>query len=248
MAEPLLAVCDLHAAHAGAEVLRGVDLEATTGEVVVLLGANGAGKSTLLRCLAGRVPATSGRIRFEGLEVSAMSTRQRIRRGIVLCPEGRHLFADMSVRENLLLGAHLRRDVGRMRDDLGVLCEQIDWLQDRLEQPAGTLSGGEQQMVAVARAMMARPRLLLLDEPSIGLSPAALSGLGAWLRLQSSRSGVTILCTEQNVAFGRSFARRCIVLTGGRVEDPDERSSERAALSKGMGTRLFGLSPPAAES
>lgn len=246
MAESLLEVRDLQVSHSQAEVLRGVDLGLETGEIVFVLGPNGAGKSTLLRCLAGRHPVERGAVCLAGEDLLEATTRERIHKGVVLCPEGRHLFGSMTVRENLLLGAHHRLD-GRtaLEHDLGVLCQRIHWLEDRLSQPAGTLSGGEQQMVAVARAVMARPRLLLLDEPTIGLSPAAIADLGRWLRSQAAKTGLTILGTEQNVVFGSDVADRCVILSKGRIDAfaQDDGTGEGGLAP--LAARLFGVSLPA---
>ncbi len=244
---PLLAIQGLRARYAEAEVLHGVDLEVREGEAFFLLGPNGAGKSTLLRCLAGRVRG-SGRVSFGGKDLLTLTTRERIRLGVVLCPEGRRLFPEMTVEENLRLGAHLLFDRrGGVSDDIERLTQHLPWLAGRLRQAAGTLSGGEQQMVAVARALMARPRLLLLDEPTVGLSPAAIHALQAWLGLQARDRGVTILGTEQNVVFVRGIATRVAILLGGRIEvqgTPDKLVadvSETAALvARYFGTPLPG--------
>jgi len=244
MVDGLLEIRALRAGYDQAEVLQGVELRLEVGEILFLVGPNGAGKSTLLRCLAGRVPTVAGSVRFDGEDLLAWKTRDRIRKGLVLCPEGRHLFPEMTVEDNLLLGAHHRRDRRATRDDILGLCRQIDWLEARLSQAAGTLSGGEQQMVAVARALMARPRLLLLDEPTIGLSPAAIVELTHWLRVQSAEAGVTVLGAEQNMVFAREVADRYQVLTDGRIHPASTSRDAAPADSGDLASKLFGLSSP----
>jgi len=245
--EPLLLqIKNLKAHCAEAEVLRGIDLDLNQGEILFVLGPNGAGKSTLLRCLAGRVSG-QGQVLFGGENLLQMSTRDRVRRGVVLCPEGRRLFPEMTVKENLLLGAHLRSDSAAVQDDLHRITQYVPWLPDRLLQAAGTLSGGEQQIVAVARALMARPRILLLDEPTVGLAPAAMGELREWLSLQSRERGVTILGTEQNVVFAKAIADRLAILGGGWIRsilEPHELVPKDSGAPD-LASRFFGsdLSP-----
>ncbi len=241
MHEPLLELCGVRGRIAGAEVLHGIDLEVASGEALFVLGPNGAGKSTLLRAVAGGVEI-SGSIRLAERELAGLGPRERIRAGLSLCPEGRRLFPEMTVAENLLLGAHLRRDRAGIATDLAEMSDRLPWLSGRLGQLAGTLSGGEQQIVAVARALMARPRLLLLDEPTVGLSAAAIALLQDWLRLQTRDRGVTILGTEQNVVFARGIATRIAVLTGGRIRAaglPDEIVPE-GVTGIDLAARFFG--------
>lgn len=243
----LLHLEGLQARYGEAVVLHGIDFDLIEGETVFVIGPNGAGKSTLLRCLAGRV-AGEGRADFRGEDLLSLTTSQRIRRGVVLCPEGRRLFPEMTVRENLLLGTHSRRDSSGVEDDFDRLAQHLPWLPGRLEQAAGTLSGGEQQMVAVARALMARPSLLLVDEPTVGLSALAIRELQDWLRLQSREYGVTILGTEQNVVFARDIANRLAILAQGRIQTvaaPGELFAEGSAPGR-LAERFFGTLLPTA--
>jgi len=238
----LLRIEGLRVAYAETEILGGVELELQEGESVFVLGPNGVGKSTLLRCIAGCVPG-QGRVHFDGKDLLALNTRSRIRCGVVLCPEGRRLFGEMSVRENLRLGAFLRRDRHGIEEDLRQLARRIPWLAERMEQPAGFLSGGQQQMVAVARALMARPRLLLLDEPTVGLSPAAIAELREWLGQQSSIHGVTVLGTEQNVVFARDVADRLALLGRHRIQSiapAAELLPANVGSAAGLADRFFG--------
>jgi branched-chain amino acid transport system ATP-binding protein len=208
----LLEVRDLRAGYGRTEVLRGVDLTVPEGATVVLLGANGAGKTTLLRTIAGLVPMTAGRIRFRGEDVGRLSTHRRARRGVCLIPEGRGIFRRLTVRENLVVQA----EPGGLPGAVDRAAALFPVLGDRLDQPAGTLSGGQQQMLAIGQALMARPKLLMLDEPSAGLAPAivaevmaAVTGLAA--------AGIGILLVEQAVEAAVAAADRVCVLDVGRV-------------------------------
>ena len=192
--------------------LSDVSLAIAEGEFVVLLGANGAGKSTLFRTLAGLTRLSSGTIRFAGDDITRGPPHAIVRRGIALAPEGRHLFPQLSVRKNLLLGGYARRD-GHSLDDVFAL---FPALRDKLEAPAGALSGGQQQMVAVARALMARPRLLLLDEPSLGLAPLVVTDLLAAVAAINAR-GTTVLMAEQNAQAALGIVSRGYVIENGRV-------------------------------
>jgi len=212
-----LSVTGLRVDYLGTEVLHGLDLEVDAGERLLVLGPNGAGKSTLLRCLGGPVKARTGSVLLDDVEMLKKATRERIRLGLSLCPEGRHLFPRMTLRENLLLGAAQRRQQESVLHDLEAIEHHIPWISNRWKHLAGTLSGGEQQMIAVARALMARPRLLLLDEPTMGLSPTAVERIRDWLLQLSQQQGLTILSAEQNVAFARQLATRVIVLSRGRI-------------------------------
>jgi len=239
--EELLCLDGLRTGYGAAEAIHGLSLSVRRGEILFVLGANGAGKSTLLHCLAGRLPA-NGRILLAGEDIAETDTRQRLRLGVALCPEGRRLFPDMTVDENLRLGAHLRRDRAAVEKDLDELQVLWPWLDERRTQKAGTLSGGEQQLVAIGRALMARPRLLLLDEPTVGLSAAAIALVADLLRLQSRERGITILGTEQNVVFARELAHRVALLAGGKlraVGQPAEVLPQDVSSSQ-----LFGLEPP----
>ncbi|HUE87884.1 MAG TPA: ABC transporter ATP-binding protein [Vicinamibacterales bacterium] len=197
--------------------LTDVSLSAGDGEIVVLLGANGAGKSTLFRALIGLVPLSAGTIRYGGEDVTGQPAHAIVRRGIALAPEGRHLFPQLSVKKNLLLGAYTLTG-GRERVAQGIdeACALFPVIRDKLAAPAGALSGGQQQMVALARALMARPRLLLLDEPSLGLAPLVVQQLLDAIRAINA-GGATILLAEQNAQAALGIATRGYVLENGRV-------------------------------
>lgn len=213
---PLLAVRALSAGYGPVTVLRGVDLDVSEGEVVAVLGPNGAGKTTLLRALSGGCRAR-GRVTFDGRELIGLAPDRVARLGIAHVPEGRGTFAELSVRDNLRIGAWCRRDRDAAARDLAELLERFPRLRERLDQPAGSLSGGEQQMLAIARALMAAPRLLLLDEPSLGLSPRVTDELFRLLGEVVRERGVTALVVEQNARVALDLADRGYVLEAGRV-------------------------------
>jgi branched-chain amino acid transport system ATP-binding protein len=212
----MLDVRDVVGGYGRVPVLREVSLEVGTRAVVGLLGSNGAGKSTLLRVIAGILRPTQGTIQFEGRRIDGRRADRVARRGIAMVPEHRELFPRMSVRENLEMGAFLRRDRAGVQEDLERIFSYFPVLRDRLRQSAGTLSGGEQQMLAIGRALMARPRLLLLDEPSIGLSPRLVEEIFLVLR-EIHRTGTTILLAEQNAWFTFGLADYCYLLEVGRI-------------------------------
>ncbi len=212
---PLLEVTDIHAHYGAIEALKGVSLTVEEGEVVTLIGANGAGKSTTLRSIAGLTPASQGQICFEGEEVTRVPAHEVVSRGIALSPEGRHCFARMSVRENLDLGAFRRRGP-EVAQDMERVFELFPRLKEREKQKAGTMSGGEQQMLAIGRALMARPRLLMLDEPSMGIAPILVQRIYETIG-EINRSGVAILLVEQNANYALDISSRGYVLETGRV-------------------------------
>ena len=212
---PLLAVEDLSAAYGALRVLHDVSLEIAEGELVSLIGPNGAGKTTLLRAIS-RLAATEGSVRFDGRELTGMSPQQVVALGVIQCAEGRKLFADMTVAENLGLGAYLRSDRDGILADLERVYGLFPVLQSRRSQRAGTMSGGEQQMLAIGRALMSRPRILLLDEPSFGISPILVDRIFAVIR-QLNEEGLTALVVEQNVAVALEVAARAYVLESGRI-------------------------------
>ncbi|TAK81275.1 MAG: ABC transporter ATP-binding protein [Betaproteobacteria bacterium] len=217
MAEPLLAVSGLRAGYGDVQVLWGVDFAVHPGEIACLVGSNGAGKTTLLRALSGLLPPSEGSIRFAGGELAGASPERVLGAGIAHVPEGRRLFAAMSVRDNLLMGAYLRRDgAAALARDLERIYEVFPILAERRAQDAGTLSGGEQQMCAVARGLMSAPRLLLIDELSLGLAPAVVDQLSDALRALN-REGLTLLVVEQDVATALELARDCHVMDSGRI-------------------------------
>ena len=195
--------------------LSGVSLTVGAAEFVCLIGANGAGKTTTLKAISGLVPAAAGRIRFEGHDIHGLRPQDILRRGIAHCPEGRRVFPDMTVDENLAMGAYVRSDSG-IAADLERVFGHFPILAERRRQPAGTLSGGEQQMLAIGRALMARPRLILFDEPSLGLAPTVVETVfGIIVGIQ--REGTTVLMVEQNAYMALALASRAYVMETGRI-------------------------------
>ena len=214
-AETVLDLRDVRAYYGAVAALHGVDLRVGAGELVVVLGANGAGKTTLLRAIVQLV-RTQGTVEVLGADVAGRDTSDVVRRGVALVPEGRGTLTDLSVEDNLRAGAFVRRDAD-VAADVGHWFEQFPALGRRRALPAGSLSGGEQQMLAIARALMSRPRLLLLDEPSLGLSPLLVEELFPVLARVNKEEGVTVLVVEQNAALALEIADRGYVLEGGRV-------------------------------
>ncbi len=212
---PLLEVDGIHARYGNIEALRGVSLTVEEGEVVTLIGSNGAGKSTTLRAITGLTPATAGVVRLAGEDITHAQPQEIVGRGIALAPEGRHCFSRMTVRENLDMGAYLRHGV-EVGQDLERVFSLFPRLQEREGQKAGTMSGGEQQMLAIGRALMARPRLLLLDEPSMGIAPILVQRIYETIS-EINRAGTTILLVEQNANYALDASRRGYVLETGRV-------------------------------
>lgn len=210
-----LEVQGLEVAYGAVRALKGVSLSVGQGEVITLLGANGAGKSTTLRAISGLVRPRAGSITYRGEALTRLSPAQIVRRGIAHCPEGRRVFAGLSVHDNLLLGASGRRDPG-IGLDIQRMFTLFPILAERRNQAAGTLSGGEQQMLALARALMSRPTLLLLDEPSLGLAPLVVRSIFATLK-ELKAAGITILLVEQNVKLALELADRAYVLRTGQV-------------------------------
>jgi branched-chain amino acid transport system ATP-binding protein len=215
-AAPLLELDDVHAYYGSIHALKGVSLQVREGEVVALIGANGAGKSTALRAITQLVRPRGGSVRFAGAELAGRPAHEVVRRGISLVPEGRRLFPRLSVLENLEMGAYARSDRAAAEEDLERVWNMFPRLAERRAQEAGTLSGGEQQMCAIGRALMARPRLLMLDEPSMGLSPLLVQQIFAVVR-EVNRAGTTVLLVEQNALQALETAGRAYVLETGRV-------------------------------
>ncbi|MGB9185382.1 MAG: ABC transporter ATP-binding protein [Solirubrobacteraceae bacterium] len=211
----MLEVDEIRTYYGSIEALKGVSLTVEEGEVVTLIGSNGAGKSTTLRSISGLTPARAGRITFQGIDITRVPAHEIVGHGIALSPEGRHCFPRMTVRENLDLGAHHRRGSG-ISDDLERVFELFPRLHEREKQKAGTMSGGEQQMLAIGRALMARPRLLMLDEPSMGIAPILVQRIYETIG-QINRDGVTILLVEQNANYALDVSGRGYVLETGRV-------------------------------
>jgi branched-chain amino acid transport system ATP-binding protein len=217
MSEKLFRTEALTTGYGDIQVLWGVDLDVEAGEIVCLVGSNGAGKSTLLKCISGLLPATAGRILVKGRDISQATSDQVLEAGIAQVPEGRRLFAAMSVRNNLLMGAYMRRDGQEaIHKDLQFVFDLFPILAERVGQNAGTLSGGEQQMCAVARGIMSKPALLMIDELSLGLAPIMVERLGKAL-LEINRTGISILLVEQDVTAAFELSRRGFVLESGRV-------------------------------
>ena len=217
----MLTIHNLNVSYGAIRALQGISLEIERGQIVTLIGANGAGKSTTLRAISGLVAAQSGQIRLDGAEITHLPPDRIVRQGIGHSPEGRRVFANMSVRENLELGAYTRRDRVGIRADFGRVIALFPRLQERLAQNAGTLSGGEQQMLAMGRALMGRPELLLLDEPSLGLAPFLVRDIFQIIRDINVR-GTTVLLVEQNAHMALGVAHRGYVLEGGRIVMADD--------------------------
>ena len=209
-------------------VLREVSLVVTAGEIVSLVGANAAGKTTTLRTIMGLKHPAEGSIRFAGDDVTRLPTAERVRRGLALSPEGRQIFPKFTVHENLLMGGYQRPDRNRLDDDVARVCEMFPRLSERRNQKAGSMSGGEQQMLAIGRALMSRPRCLLLDEPTLGLAPIMVDEIDRIIR-RLAATGVTILLAEQNAAMALDVAHRAYVLDSGRIS-----LAGKAAALKGM--------------
>ena len=222
----LLELEDVHTFYGSIEALKGISLYVDEGEIVTLIGSNGAGKSTTLRSISGLNAPRTGRIVFRGEEINGLPGHTIAELGIAQSPEGRRVFPRMTVRENLDMGAFTRRDRGGIREDLGRVYELFPRLQERQGQKAGTMSGGEQQMLAMARALMAQPRLLLLDEPSLGLAPVIVDRIYETIR-EINGQGVTILLVEQNANYALEVSKRGYVLETGTVALTDESAALR---------------------
>ena len=212
----MLEVKDLHVSYGGIRALRGVSSEVPDGKIVTLIGANGAGKSTMLRTISGLVKAERGSILYNGKETVGMPINKILELGIAQVPEGRRVFTNLSVLENLKIGAYLRRDKAGIQKDIEWVYELFPRLQERSWQMAGTLSGGEQQMLAVGRALMSRPKLMMMDEPSLGLAPLVVKGIFDIIR-EINRQGVTVLLIEQNANMALKTADLAYVLETGEI-------------------------------
>ncbi|MHB9072783.1 MAG: ABC transporter ATP-binding protein [Desulfobaccales bacterium] len=235
----MLTLKSLQAGYGRVPVLKGISLHVRAGEVVTLIGGNGAGKTTTLRAISGLLPPRKGTVEFDGQDLTRMPAERIVTLGLALVPEGRRVFASLSVTANLELGAYHRRDKGEVRRDLDAMRQRFPILKERAHQAAGTLSGGEQQILAIGRALMARPRLLMLDEPSMGLAPRMVTRVYEILA-ELKAAGTTILLVEQNARAALKVADRGYVLETGRIildgtaaelrEDPEV---QRAYLGKG---------------
>jgi len=225
----MLQLQDLHVSYGAIKALKGISIEVKQGEVVTLIGANGAGKTTTLRTITGLLTPKQGKVLFEGKDISGVPTHKIVAQGICMSPEGRGVFANLSVEENLELGAYLASDPARVKTDLEKVFVLFPRLKERLKQISGTLSGGEQQMVAIGRAMMARPRLLLLDEPSLGLAPLVVKAIFQAID-EINKTGTTVLLVEQNAHTALKHSHRAYVLETGTIVL--EGSSEELAADK----------------
>ena len=221
----VLEVEDMHTFYGSIHALKGISLKVHEGEIVTLIGSNGAGKSTTLRSISGLTPPSAGAVRFDEDEITREPAQEIVDRGIALAPEGRHVFPRMTVRENLDLGAHRRRGP-EIAEDLERVYSLFPRLEERQRQKAGMMSGGEQQMLAIGRALMARPRLLMLDEPSMGLAPILVERIYETIG-EINRTGVAILLVEQNANYALDISRRGYVLETGRVALANDSRSLR---------------------
>src|ERR671922_2980674 len=221
-----LEVDDIKTYYGNIQALKGISLSVEEGECVTLIGSNGAGKSTTLRSISGLTPPRKGSIKLGGEEISLMPAQEIVRLGICQAPEGRRCFQRMTVRENLELGAFLRRDSGGIREDLDRVFDLFPRLKERESQKAGTMSGGEQQMLAIGRAMMGSPKILLLDEPSMGISPILTERIYETIA-EINQQGTTILLVEQNANFALEVSKRAYVLETGKVTMSDDSQSLR---------------------
>ena len=216
MAEPLLELRKLEVAYGGIQAVKGIDLTVDQGELVCLIGANGAGKTTTLKGICGLLPVKSGTIHYAGEDVTGRPAFTLVQRGLAMVPEGRGVFGALTIEENLAMGAYIRKDTDGIKADMARVFDLFPRLKERRRQTAGTLSGGEQQMLAIARAMMSRPRVLLLDEPSMGLAPLMVDRIFEVIRAIAAE-GVTMLLVEQNARLALEVSHRGYVLDGGLV-------------------------------
>lgn len=230
----MLEIQDLHVAYGGIQALQGISLHVPDGKIITLLGANGAGKSTTLRTIMGIVKPASGKIIFQGENLLGMKSFQVVIKGIALVPEGRRVFTNLTVTENLGLGAYIRADKVQIQRDIDEIYELFPRLQERMKQPAGTLSGGEQQMLALGRALMSKPKLLMIDEPSLGLAPVLSQIVLEKLKELNQKRGQTILLIEQNARAALSIADYAYILETGRIvlEGPASELATNDAVRK----------------
>ncbi|AQS59066.1 ABC transporter ATP-binding protein [Desulforamulus ferrireducens] len=212
----MLKVEDIHVYYGAIHAIKGISLEVSQGEIVTLIGANGAGKTSILNTICGLIKPKSGKITFEGKDITGVATQELVKRGLTQVPEGRRIFANMPVYENLELGGYLNKNKKEVAEDIERVYNRFPRLRERKNQLAGSLSGGEQQMLAMGRALMSKPRLLLLDEPSMGLSPILVKDIFSIIK-ELNQQGTTILLVEQNAKMALSIAHRGYVVETGRI-------------------------------
>ena len=235
----MLNVTDLKVSYGGIEALKGISFEVNEGEIVTLIGANGAGKSTTLRAISSLVTPAAGKIEYQGTDITKFDAQQVVSQGIVMVPEGRRVFPNLSVLENLKIGAYLRKDQEAIQEDIQHVYKLFPRLEERNWQLAGTLSGGEQQMLAVGRALMAKPKMIMMDEPSLGLAPLVVKDIFEIIKRINGEEGVTVLLIEQNANAALKVATRGYVMEVGRItmtgtgmELLNEEDVKRAYLGK----------------
>jgi branched-chain amino acid transport system ATP-binding protein len=231
---PILEVEDIHSYYGNIHALKGVSLTVERGEIVTLIGANGAGKTTTLRTISGMLKPRKGTVKFDGEDLAPYKAHEIVKKGIAMVPEGRRIFAQLTVSENLDMGAYIRQDKGGIASDLERTFTLFPRLKERRNQVAGTLSGGEQQMLATARAMMAHPRVLLMDEPSMGLAPVLVEAIFETIQRINKEEGTTILLVEQNALMALSVASRGYVLQTGEIllSDTAAKLKKNATVQK----------------
>lgn len=213
----MLEIKDLRVKYGGITALDGISMKVPDGKIITLVGANGAGKSTTLRSITKLVTPAAGSIEYEGKELTRMNTQDIVKLGITLVPEGRHVFADMTVDENLMIGAYLRKDKENFKEDIAFIHEMFPRLKERSKQLSGTLSGGEQQMLAVGRALMSNPKVMMMDEPSLGLAPLVVKDIFNIIQKVNKEKGVTILLIEQNANAALKIADYGYVMETGKI-------------------------------
>ncbi|MBP3417096.1 MAG: ABC transporter ATP-binding protein [Spirochaetaceae bacterium] len=233
----MLKVTDLEVSYGAIKALRGISFEVNEGEIITLIGSNGAGKTTTLHSISNIIKKAGGTVFFEDEDISSMSPDAIVRRGLIQVPEGRRIFANLSVRDNLEMGAFTRKDKAGIKEDFEVVYEMFPRLKERVRQVAGTLSGGEQQMLAMGRALMSKPKLLLLDEPSMGLAPILVDEIFSIIQ-RINKAGTTVLLVEQNAYKALSIADRAYILETGLVTksgNADELARDNAVKAAYLG-------------
>ena len=233
----MLKVTDLAVSYGAIKALRGISFEVNRGEIITLIGSNGAGKTTTLHSISNIIKKAGGSVVFEDEDISSLSPDAIVRKGLIQVPEGRRIFANLSVRDNLEMGAFTRKDKGGIKEDLEMVYEMFPRLQERIRQVAGTLSGGEQQLLAMGRALMSKPRLLLLDEPSMGLAPILVDEIFSIIQ-RINKAGTTVLLVEQNAYKALSIADRAYILETGLVTksgDAGELAKDNAVKAAYLG-------------